>query len=268
MRIKVNNSKLNLSIDIIMFVVMMIIAGIGFMIKYVLVPGFKRNEIYGKDLELYFWGLERHQWGTIHLILSFTMLFFLLLHIILHWKMIQYIYKKMISNKIVRISLAISLFVVSAIFGIGPLFIKPEINTVASNHYHRNEYRKYNEELYHNDSLKYKPIDEEQGRTDTIHVIIPITRKIQSENHKEGLYKRHQLYDIEVYGSMTLNEAAKKYNIPVTGLASSINVPEELASERLGRLRKQYGFHMDDLRNYIHSKIDKNDRKIKSPVWE
>lgn len=268
MRIKVNNSKLNLSIDIIMFVVMMIIAGIGFMIKYVLVPGFKRNEIYGKDLELYFWGLERHQWGTIHLILSFTLLFLLLLHIILHWKMIQCIYKKMISNKTVRISLAASFIVVSVIFGIGPLFIKPEIYTVVSHNYHRNEYRKYNEKIHHSDSFEYKPIDEDQGRAGTIHAKIPITRKIQSENHKEGLHRRHQLYDIEVYGSMTLNEVAKKYNIPVAGLASSINVPEEFVNERLGRLRKQYGFHMDDLRNYIHSKIDKNDRKIKSPVWE
>ena len=260
MRIKVNNSKLNLSIDIIMFFVLMIIAGIGFMIKYILVPGFKRNEIYGKDVELYFWGLDRHQWGTIHLIFSFTLLFLLLLHIILHWKIIQCIYRKMISNKTVGISLAISFVVVSAILCIGPLFVKPEIDTAVSHHYHRNEYRKYNEGLHHKDSLKYKPIDEEQGRTDTIHGIAPLTRKIQSENHKEGYNKRHQLYDIEVYGSMTLNEVAKKYNIPVSELASSINVPEEYANEKLGRLKKQYGFDMDDLRKYIYLKINKNDR--------
>jgi len=260
MRIKVNSSKLNLSIDIIMFFVLMIIAGIGFMIKYMLVPGFKRNEIYGKDVELYFWGLDRHQWGTIHLIFSFTLLFLLLFHIIFHWKMIQCIYRKMISNKTVRMSFAVIFVVVSAAFVIGPLFIKPKIDTFVSHHFNRNEFHKYNQELHYNDSLKYKSMDEELGLTDTIHVNTPITRKIHSESYKEDPHKRHQLYDIEVYGSMTLNEVATKYNIPVSELASSINVPIEFANERLGRLRKQYGFHMDDLKKYIHSKIDNNDR--------
>jgi hypothetical protein len=56
--------------------------------------------------------------------------------------------------------------------------------------------------------------------------------------------------------------------IPVTALATSINAPKEFANERLGRLRKQYGFYMDYLRKYIHSNTDKNDRKIKIPLWE
>jgi hypothetical protein len=256
MRIKINNTKLNLSIDIIMFIVMMIIAGIGFMIKYVLVPGFKRNEIYGKDVELYFWGLDRHQWGTIHLILSFTFLFLLLFHIILHWTMIKCIYRKLIPKDTARTSLTASFIVLSAVFVIGPLFIKPEISTVVSHYYRRNEHRKYNEELHRKDSLKYKHLFSEQGRTDTVQVIIPILKKTQSENYTNGLHKKHQLYDIEVYGSMTLKETAKKYNIPVSALAASINVPIEFANERLGRLRKQYGFHMNDLRKYIHSNTD------------
>ena len=121
----------------------------------------------------------------------------------------------MISNKSVRISLAIGLIIVSAVFGLGPLLIKPEISTSVLHHYHRKEFIKYNEELHHH---------------------------------------------VHIYGSMTLNEVAEKYNIPVTGLASSINVPVEFANERLGRLRKQYGFQMYDLRKYINSKIEKNDR--------
>ena len=61
MKNKMNKSKLNLIIDFIMLIILIVIAGIGFLIKYVLVPGFKRNEIYGQDMELYFWGLDRHQ---------------------------------------------------------------------------------------------------------------------------------------------------------------------------------------------------------------
>jgi hypothetical protein len=91
MNAKINKLKLNLVIDLIMFLVMMAVAGIGFMIKYVLVPGSERNEIYGKGVELFYWGLDRHQWGNIHLILSLILLFLLLLHIFFHWNQIVHV---------------------------------------------------------------------------------------------------------------------------------------------------------------------------------
>ena len=50
-----NQSKLNLSIDIIMLLLLMPLAGIGFLIKYVLIPGIQRNERYGAGVELEFW---------------------------------------------------------------------------------------------------------------------------------------------------------------------------------------------------------------------
>ena len=52
MKIRINKSKLNLTIDITMFTVLMAIAGMGFLNKYVILAGFKRNEIYGTDVEL------------------------------------------------------------------------------------------------------------------------------------------------------------------------------------------------------------------------
>jgi hypothetical protein len=57
-------SKLNLIIDALLLVCMAAITGIGLLMKNVLVPGYKRWDIYGRNVELYFWGLDRHQWGT------------------------------------------------------------------------------------------------------------------------------------------------------------------------------------------------------------
>ena len=57
----IDKSKLNLIIDVIMLLLMMPIAGIGFMMKYVLVPGFERNVLYGNNVDLEFWGQTRHQ---------------------------------------------------------------------------------------------------------------------------------------------------------------------------------------------------------------
>jgi len=40
-----SKTALNLVIDIILLLLMMSITGIGFLIKYILVPGFRRNEM-------------------------------------------------------------------------------------------------------------------------------------------------------------------------------------------------------------------------------
>ena len=71
-------SKVNMWIDIFMFMLMLPIAGIGFLMKYVLVSGVDRNSIYAPDVELLYCGLDRHQWGSIYLVMSFLFLFLLL----------------------------------------------------------------------------------------------------------------------------------------------------------------------------------------------
>ena len=50
--------KLNLIIDIILFLLLMTMAGIGFLIKYTLISGEKQNIIYGTNTNLEFWGLD------------------------------------------------------------------------------------------------------------------------------------------------------------------------------------------------------------------
>jgi len=250
-----NKSIINLIIDIILFFLLLVITGIGFLIKYILVPGFERNELYGKDVELYLWGLDRHYWGTIHLTFAFIFLFLLLIHIILHWNMIQCIYKRMIPHKTLRISLATFLIVTSAIVGIGPLFIKPVLsNAIAHHHpYNRNKKGRYlDKEVIMNpvpassDDLIRENIDGNQSRKKRV-------LDNQTKNRLAGQHKNHGYKDIEVYGSMSLNDVSKKYGLSVTELATAINVPKESAHERLGRLKKQYGFQMNSLRRFIYS---------------
>ncbi len=70
-----DKTKFNLIIDAIMLVLLMAIVGLGFLIKYILVPGFKRNTLYHNEVELY--SMERTR--RIHLWLSFIFLFLMLL---------------------------------------------------------------------------------------------------------------------------------------------------------------------------------------------
>ncbi len=244
---KINKPKLNLSIDILMFMLMIPIAGIGFLIKYVLVPGFKRNDIYGSDVELYYWGIDRHQWGTIHLILSFVLLFLLLLHIVFHWKQIVGIFKKMVPTKALRVILSSLLVVFTFIFGITPFFLTPEIEEGVSHHAHNNE----NGKGYYSEERQYK------NRTEA--VIEEKQEVVLTEDKQKNQENRQHLNqsEIEIYGNMTINEIAEKYNIPAQELAKNINVPIGNNNERLGRLRKRYNFQLNDLRDYIESKTTK-----------
>ena len=119
--------SLNLIIDAMLLLCLGAISGIGILMKHVLVPGFMRHEIYGRNVDLMHWGLDRHQWGTIHFLISLTFLVLTLLHIILHWGMIAGIYRNLVSNRILWWVIAIIFIAVTIILLVFPYFVQPEI---------------------------------------------------------------------------------------------------------------------------------------------
>ena len=95
----VDKPKLNFTISALMFLVMMAMAGLGFLMKYVLIPGKDRWVKYGRNVDLTLFGLDRHQWGSIHLYLGLTLLGLLALHIILHWHQIVGLFHRLITPR-------------------------------------------------------------------------------------------------------------------------------------------------------------------------
>ena len=120
-------SKLNLIIDAFLLLCIAAIVGIGLLIKYVLVPGYQRWEIYGRNVNLFFCGVDRHQWGTIHFIIGMVFLGLLVLHVVLHWSMIVVIYRRLIPNRFARWITALILICVTIILFAFSYFVKPEI---------------------------------------------------------------------------------------------------------------------------------------------
>ena len=92
-------SSLLLLIDVLMFIFLALMTGLGLMIKYILVPGTKRWDIYGRNVDLTFLGMDRHEWGTVHLIFAILFLSLLVLHIILHWKILVAYVCKIVNTK-------------------------------------------------------------------------------------------------------------------------------------------------------------------------
>ena len=122
----IDKPKLNLIIDALMFLIMMAMAGLGFLMKYVLIPGKERWVKYGRNVDLTLLGWDRHDWGALHLYLGFTLLGLLILHIILHWKQIVGLFQRFIPSE--RRTLVLLVFLLLAVFLIYfPFLVSPEI---------------------------------------------------------------------------------------------------------------------------------------------
>jgi hypothetical protein len=219
-------AKLDLIIDAIMLVALAAMTGIGLLIKYVLISGQDQWIKFGQKYDLRFLDLDRHDWGSIHLIVGFIFLGLLFIHIILHWKLLMYLLKGVFKNISAR-RIGILLFFLFILLLISfPVFVKPGFTSAGKG------------------INKSVPVDTVSGK------------KNVSDKDTSG-------YDVslEVKGYMSLEEVANKYDVPVSYLKGKLNIPPETSGEqKLGQLKKHYSFTMKDIEiiisNYQNNRKD------------
>ena len=210
-----------------MFVCMALITSIGFLIKFTLITGRESWKIYGENVDLLFWGMDRHQWGTIHLYIGLILLGLLILHIYLHCKMIVELYHQLIKSPRTRkISLCI-LLIVCILLLIAPFAVNPKVVEHTNGKGHRSTGQIYENEIKSN-SVTYG--------------------KLQNKSNEQYTISGTA---IEVKGYMTLEDVAQKYNIPVKIITNQLEIPSSALKEKLGKLRKVYGFKMTDIEKLI-----------------
>jgi hypothetical protein len=121
-----DKARLNFINDALMFLVLMAMAGLGFLMNYVLIPGRERWVKYSRNVNLTLFGWDRHDWGDIHLDLGLIFLGLLVVHIILHWRQIVGLLQKFVPSE--RRALVVLVFVLLAAFLIYfPFLFSPEI---------------------------------------------------------------------------------------------------------------------------------------------
>lgn len=125
-----DKSKLNCFIDALMFLTIMTLAGLGLLIKYVLIPGPMAWAKYGRQMELTWLGLDRHAWGAVHLCLAFLLVPLLMLHVILHRKMILSLFTGFIADSTLRKGITPAFFLLGLALLVFPLLVTPEVNEV------------------------------------------------------------------------------------------------------------------------------------------
>lgn len=259
-----NKSKVNFLIDALMFLCLMSLAGIGFLIKYVLITGIERWDKFGRNVDMFFWGMDRHEWGKIHLIIAYILIGLLVLHIILHWKSILGMFRKFIPQKIIRQIITLIFIPVCLFLLLFFLIVNTDIQEFEQGrgrHGINRDITRAIETLTDPSENNMNRENRETGKVEeqmkikketskTTEKIIDDTGKSAEETSKE--IHDHIVSNIDVRGYMSLNELAKQYNIPVDYLKKNLKIPESISNEKnLGWLRKLYDFKMSDVRKII-----------------
>jgi len=85
--------------------------------------------------------------------------------------------------------------------------------------------------------------------------IAPLVSPVEKNAKKAGgsaILSNHKYADVEIRGSMTLREVEKATGVPVNHIVASLRLPGSISEgERLGRLRRTYGFEINDVRKIV-----------------
>ena len=247
--------KLNTVIDLIMFVVMVALAVIGFLIRYSLISGEKRWERFGRNLDMTFLGLDRHEWGLIHLILGISLATLLVLHIIFHWTQIVNMVKKLFHGQTLRVMVVSGLTVICCIILLTPFVFSPDLGEpirrqgegfgrmIEQPDQVESSFMETEKETLRQDSQKNVEL---QSFDDEIIEVQPTMDEISHHSDEARI--------LEIRGYHTLAGLAVKYNVSVDEMKSRLNIPSGVSdNERLGRIRRIYGFTMREVEDCILS---------------
>lgn len=119
-----NRLQLNIIIDLAMFLAMVVTSISGIMIKIIAPLRRHATEDWVRELaEGLMLGVGRRWWAEIHLWGGIVLIALLVVHVVLHWKVVDGYFKKHIASKGLRTTLYVVLLVLLLIMTIPWIFI-------------------------------------------------------------------------------------------------------------------------------------------------
>ncbi len=277
-------SNLNFVIDALLMLVLSAIIGIGFLLKYVLLTGRQKWEKLGANPDQTFLLLDRHQWGTVHLILGFIMAGLMVLHIYFHWCQIKVMYKCLMKNSGTRKIVAVP-FILGCFFLIFyPFLISPTTHAIEQGGgYGKRALTGAHKAVSsgRRDSLQNGPETEEvpasrrrgsqqtgydpcqaapAGRRDSRQSVPEPQTTMKNgpaaeenatagENHD---HERGENRKLEIRGYMTVGEVCAKYGISRKELCTRLGLDTVVGAElRMSTFRRRYGIRMSTVEEAI-----------------
>lgn len=233
-----NKTILNYVIDLVSLLVMLALAATGLITRFVLPPG---SGGHGGGAHSSLWGWTRHDWGDLHAWLAAAIAGLLLLHVALHWNWVCCVTQKMLSrgsseqgSPWVRNLSGLGTLAAVTCLLLGFLWLSSTqvVNTQS---------------------------DRGPAHTDSAgHIRLQSDNAASNPAGGAGLQEPaddHHALQESIQGSMTLAEIATATGVPAEQIRSDLKLPESASlNERVGRLRRQFGFEMEDLRQLVQAR--------------
>jgi hypothetical protein len=193
--VAVRRPTLNFIVDYVGFTAFVLLMASGVLMRYVLPPGSGRWSTV--------WGLDRHEWGSIHFWFAVGFLSILTLHLYLHWRWILTVLRgRPREGSGARIALGTAGLVALLALAVAPFL---------------------------------SPVERTGGAARA------------PASHSSGVERSES-----IRGSMTLAEIQEATGVPADHIIEELGLPAGIQTdERLGRLKRTYGFAIDDVRRIV-----------------
>jgi hypothetical protein len=238
----VSRNKLHLIIDVLAYVAMVGLVATGTILWKILPPGTGgRHGGGGGALTLL--GRSRHEWGDVHFWFAVSLIALVVLHLVFHWKWITNTLGSAVRSRGARRAgagvggsvLLVALGAVAAAGLAAPWLIRVEGRDEGGG---RGRQRRGREQDV---AVAPEAAGDCEGCAADCPDAQPEATPEPQEEHKE--------HGHDIKGRTTLAEAAAEAGVPVERLVAELKLPANAPpDEQLGRLRREHGFTMEDVR--------------------
>jgi hypothetical protein len=251
-------------VDALLFICLVGMVFIGILLGLVIAEGPVSSE--GSK---YFLGLHRHQWGDIHAYLSIVFVILMIVHIVFSWKWVttktRQIFKRQAAPALIAIG-ALP-FAVLLLFWLwtpkdADLFRSYGIGGEESQRRQRVQPYETPPSLEEQDrpdimpagqkaSRESAPPDQAVRQDDPLNAIKPVAPAVEPEHNREEGHHA-MVGSITITGQHTLRDLEYATGIPARTIARGLGLPEAVPmNETLGRLRRRYGFEIQEVRDLV-----------------
>ncbi len=257
-------TNLKYFVDILMFLCIVGIAGIGFLMGFFLAEGPSVRES-----EKYFLGLHRHQWGEIHLYLSIAFTALVIFHLLLNWEWVKCKTRVLFKGgwKTVLTGIAILAVLIPLLFW----FFYPKYPQEYLDYGSGRGSRRGQDTFLPQQSRITQarpetgviqdemPLKEQEAGTLTERPRLQkqqtVTAEDEAREHEDQLVHGRLETDTEgfiIHGQMTMQDVVSQTGVAYEKIAEALGLPSRIPMrESLGRLRRRYGFTMQQLRDTL-----------------
>ena len=222
-------TNVNFLVDALALVALVFLTVTGAIIRYVLPAGSGHGSV--------LWGLDRHGWGHVHFGIAVAFCVAMVVHLALHWGWITCVVRWDTRGKPKgRAALALIAVVVLLALAAAPFFGTVE-EIEEGRRVGRVGEREGRAGDYEDGSVRYERGDAEHEDGSVRH---------------EGGDAEHPGEDHTIHGSMTLRDVQELTGVPADHIITTLSLPADVPrDERLGRLRRSYGFEIEDIRRIV-----------------